>query len=260
MSEIKLVVTDLDNTLLRRDKTISDYTLSVFNRLRERGVLIAFATSRSVRASARFRAILTPDIDITSGGAIAVMNGETLFRAAIEIETASLILRDLREKDGVLQITVDTEEYYFSSKPIDFSWAGWIDYSDSITTDFSEPLPVPDVFKITPNATNAEAVLSIASRYPTVDVLNFSGEDWYQIKSRKAAKQYAVEEVCSRLGFSMEAVTAFGDDRNDMEMLRACGTGVAVSNAIDACKTVADAVCGDCDNDGVAKWIEENIL
>jgi FMN phosphatase YigB (HAD superfamily) len=47
--EIKLIVTDLDNTLLRRDKTISDYTVDVFRRIRDRGVLVAFATARDFR-------------------------------------------------------------------------------------------------------------------------------------------------------------------------------------------------------------------
>jgi hydroxymethylpyrimidine pyrophosphatase-like HAD family hydrolase len=93
-----------------------------------------------------------------------------------------------------------------------------------------------------------------------VDVLNFTGEDWYQTKSRKAAKKYSVAEVCCQLGFSMGEVVAFGDDHNDIEMLRECGVGVAVSNAIDECKTVADFVCDDCDNDGVAKWIDENFM
>jgi Cof subfamily protein (haloacid dehalogenase superfamily) len=257
---IKLVLTDLDNTLLRRDKTISEYTKAVFKRLREHGILVAFATSRSVRASAKFRAMITPDIDITSGGAIATMNGKTLFRAAIDIETANAIIRDLNASAGVLQITADTEDYYFNSKPIDSSWAGWVDYTDSITTDFSEPLSTPGVFKITPNAVSAEAILAITSRYPTVDVLNFTGEDWYQIKSHKAAKQYAVAAVCAELGISMSEVVAFGDDNNDVEMLRDCVIGVAVSNAIDETKAAANHICGDCDEDGVAKWLEENVL
>jgi len=154
---VKMIVTDLDNTLLHRDKTISEYTRSIFRRLRERNILTAFATSRSAKASARFRAMLPPDINITSGGAIAVMNGRTLFRAAIDIETATLILRSLKANEEVLQITADSENYYFDSKPVDTSWAGCVDYADSITTDFSEPLPVPDVFKITPNAISAEA-------------------------------------------------------------------------------------------------------
>lgn len=257
---IKLIVTDLDNTLLRRNKSVSEYTKSVFARLRERGILFAFATSRSVRASARFREMIMPDINITSGGSIAVMDGKTLFRAAIDIDTASAIFRDLRASKDILQITADSEDSYFNSQPLDKSWPGWIDYADTIVTDFSEPLPVPDVFKITPRAASPEAVLQITSRYPSVDVQHFTGEDWYQIKSRNAAKQVAVAEVCAQLGFTLSDVLAFGDDFNDAEMLRLCGTGVAAGNAVPETRAAADFICGDCDDDGVAKWIDKEIL
>ena len=45
-------------------------------------------------------------------------------------------------------------------------------------------------------------------------------------------------------GIVLDEITAFGDDKNDIDMLKICGTGVAVSN----------------DEDGVAKWIAKNIL
>ncbi len=259
-TNIKMVVTDLDNTLLRADKTISEYTKNAFEQLRERGVMIAYATSRSERASARFRTMIAPDVNITSGGAIAIMNGKTLFRAAIDIETATSIIRDLKANKDILQITADTEDFYFNSKPVDPSWAGWEDFSDSVTTDFSIPLPVSDVFKITSCSVSADSVQTIVSRYPSVDMLHFTGEEWYQIKSCKAAKQFAVAEVCKQLGISMSEVAAFGDDHNDVEMLRECGIGIAVANAIPEAKAAADYICGDCDSDGVAKWLEEHVL
>lgn len=257
---VRLVVTDLDSTLLRHDKTISEYTKSAFSQLRERNILIAFATSRSARASERFRALISPDINITDGGAIVTMGRKTLFRAAIDIDTATSILRDLKAHEEVLQITADSEEHYFDSRPVDTSWSGWIDYADSIITDFSDPLPVADVFKISPKVENAEAVHAIVSHYPAVDVMRFTGEDWYQIKSRKAGKHYAVLEVCKQLGIPMAEVVAFGDDTNDIEMLRVCGMGVAVANAISEAKSVANFVCGSNEEDGVARWLEENVL
>jgi len=106
----------------------------------------------------------------------------------------------------------------------------------------------------------AEAVAEIISRYPEFDAVNFTGEDWYQIKSRKAAKHYALAEVCRQLGIALSEVVSFGDDYNDIEMLRICGAGVAVSNAIEECKSSAAFICGDCDYDGVAVWLEDNLL
>jgi len=53
---------------------------------------------------------------------------------------------------------------------------------------------------------------------------------------------------------------AFGDDWNDIELLRNCGTGIAVANALNEAKAVADYVCASNDEDGVAKWLEEYVL
>lgn len=54
----------------------------------------------------------------------------------------------------------------------------------------------------------------------------------------------------------LSEVAAFGDDINDVEMLRECGFGVGMRNAIEECKNVADFLCDDCDEDGVAQMIK----
>lgn len=58
----------------------------------------------------------------------------------------------------------------------------------------------------------------------------------------------------------MEDVIAFGDDCNDLDMLKIAGGSVAVANAIDDVKAVADFVTESCDEDGVAKYIEYYVL
>ena len=70
----------------------------------------------------------------------------------------------------------------------------------------------------------------------------------------------ALEAVAARFGIALADVIAFGDDHNDVEMLRACGMGVAVANAIDEAKAAADFICHTNDNDGPANWIEKNLL
>jgi hydroxymethylpyrimidine pyrophosphatase-like HAD family hydrolase len=52
---------------------------------------------------------------------------------------------------------------------------------------------------------------------------------------------------------------AFGDDLNDIDMLNHAGVSVAMGNALDEVKAVADYVCDTNDNDGLAKWLEENV-
>ena len=62
------------------------------------------------------------------------------------------------------------------------------------------------------------------------------------------------------MGFGTEAIIAFGDDFADIGMLQLCGTGVAMGNAIDEVKDKADVVIGSNDEDGIAVFIENEII
>ena len=61
-------------------------------------------------------------------------------------------------------------------------------------------------------------------------------------------------------GIKPEEIVAFGDDLNDIDMLGYAGVGVVMDNALEQVKTVADYICDTNDNDGLAKWLEENVL
>ena len=78
------------------------------------------------------------------------------------------------------------------------------------------------------------------------------------VMNKKARKRNAVAEIARHFAVSLADVVAFGDDYNDIEMLRDCGTGVAVGNAISDVKAVADYIIDSNDEYGVAKWLEEN--
>lgn len=60
-------------------------------------------------------------------------------------------------------------------------------------------------------------------------------------------------------GVNLNEIVAFGDDKNDIDMLKICGTGIAVSNAISEVLEIADGVTSSNDEDGVAKWIENSL-
>ena len=64
-------------------------------------------------------------------------------------------------------------------------------------------------------------------------------------------------KACEICGIALEDVTAFGDDAPDIGMLKLCGTGVAMGNAIDSVKEAADIVIGSNDEDGIAKYLEQ---
>lgn len=80
------------------------------------------------------------------------------------------------------------------------------------------------------------------------------------IMNKQATKANGIQLLAQRHGITMDQVAAFGDDYNDIDMLQACGIGIAVANALDAVKETADEICETNDNDGVTRWIEAHLL
>lgn len=84
--------------------------------------------------------------------------------------------------------------------------------------------------------------------------------DLVQIMSRKATKWNGIKAMLEFLNIPPQDTVYFGDDNDDIEPIRMCGLGVAVSNAIKKVRDEADYITGSNDEDGVAHFIEMNLL
>ena len=73
-------------------------------------------------------------------------------------------------------------------------------------------------------------------------------------------KENAIKIVCDSYKIDLSDVIAFGDDYADIEMLKIAGLGVAMGNAIAEVKEIADVVIGTNDDDGIAKYLENDVL
>ncbi|MBQ7167092.1 MAG: HAD hydrolase family protein [Treponema sp.] len=80
-----------------------------------------------------------------------------------------------------------------------------------------------------------------------------------QAEHKGATKEKAIEALCTCLNIPPEKIAAFGDDFNDIGMLKLCGRGIAMQNAIAEVKQAASEICASNENDGVARWIEEQL-
>ena len=254
--KIKMVITDLDNTLLRRDKTISGYTISALNRLRERGILIAFATARSNNAASQFTAQIYPDVLVCYGGAVVFADGAIIRRHDIPAGISRPLIQACLDTPDIFAIYAINETVALTNHKEYSLEPGASHYTYSNLSI----LPNNGLLKISVRSRNPEPVHKIALRFPMCDMLRYTGEDMFRFANREAVKWNAIKTVLEYYDFSAADVVAFGDDTNDIEMLRECGTGVSVLNAIDECKAVSNYICGDCDDDGMAKWIDEYLL
>jgi len=251
---MKLIITDLDNTLLRSDKSISEYTANVFEKTRAKGYLVAFATARGCAVS-RFVETIKPDIIVSNGGAKILVNGEVIYRNMLsEDDVAKIIDMCYAFTDGKALITVENDEgYYCNFVPNDPDRRSVFAYSDF--KNFRAP-----AYKVSPELENDEWAEAIAKACSNCGLLNFTGEKWRRYAANNANKENALKILVEYLGIDRRDVIAFGDDLNDLGMLKLAGTSVAVSNAIDEVKAVADYITDSNDHDGVAKYLERAIL
>lgn len=252
---IKMIVTDLDETLLRSDKTISDYTVSILNKCRDKGIMIAYATARSRQAVSRFFERFVPDVFIGYGGAASFVGEEVISRFAIPAEIGFQLIDRCLQEPEIFYVHASNETVAHTNS-LD-SPNPEIVHHDCV--DFSQ-LSGISYLKISLISTNPDVVGRIASEFPMLDLLRYTGEDLYRFADRSAEKWNAVKAVAEYFDIDTGMVAAFGDDINDLEMVRNCGIGVAVGNAIETVKAAAKYICDTNNNDGVAKWLEEHIL
>lgn len=236
--QIKMIVCDLDGTLLRDDKTISPRTLEILHRVKGLGIKFAIATARhALGSAAEHKAVLRPDAVIHIGGAEAKIGGKTVFSASLADKTAWALANAMLARGDATRILAEGADFFQSDFALDF--------------------PGP-VYKV--SARFAKPLGDFGKNFDDVGIIQYRGEDLAAFTHSEARKWRAVQACADFFDIDTEEVAAFGDDAIDVEMLAKCGIGVAVANAVPQALAVAKYVCKCNEKDGVAVWLEENIV
>ena len=255
MSGYKLLLTDLDHTLLKSDGSVSEYTLDALGKARAKGVVFAIATARYWIGAERYIDLLKPDYEITTDGTLIHSNGECIYSFEFTVEETNLIVQEILKTVPGAEITVAKgKTVYWNSKHIAESSKLY----KAVYCEFDKPLECR-ANKIVATLEN-EAVAQMIADKAHCKLQTFRGENWYAFLPLGSGKIEAIKALSEKSGISLEDTAAFGDDKNDIDMLKICGEGVAVSNAIKEVIDIADEVTLSNDEDGVAKWIEKNVL
>lgn len=249
--EVKTIIVDLDRTLLRTDKTISSYTVAVLKECKKKAVKIMVATARPLRDIKEYCEMIGFDAAVVSNGA-RVICGNKKKEYGICQKSAEHIL-DFLKHYPALRITIETGDRAYSNKPIE-------DYETIICDDLTGLINRECVLKILVHI-DSEETLSIVEKVMTEDLYYTIANGYLmQIMSRSATKWNGIKEMLNIGKCSSENAAYFGDDNDDIEPIKMCGIGIAVSNGIDEVKAAADYVTESNDADGVAKFIKQLIL
>ena len=257
--DIKMIVTDLDRTLLHTDKTISAYTADILNRCRKQGIKIVYATARPKRMVNHCAFFNSSAVDalILHNGAVVYIENELHTCFGIESKMRDDILLSVSRNFPDATLSVEIGDVSYANFDVSEIW----NKVAVVRTDFTD-LPNKPADKIIIGSPMPLDMRQLSQYIPDeLYVETSSGENvsLELIMNRKATKWEAVKIVSAHFGISTADIVAFGDDYNDISMIKGCGIGVAVANAIDEAKAVADYICDTNNNDGVAKWLAENL-
>lgn len=246
----KLVILDLDGTLLTSEKKISDYTCDVIRSIKN--------NIKIVLASARAFTTIKPYLE-----KLDLINHDNITIAF----NGSLVLDNL--ENILINEEIGTDEKNIIQKYIDInnntSWF-YYTYEDRIKRDdidnILDFLNKNSIYKIV-CVSDEETINSMRNNLPQIIINSFqitsSEPTRIEFVKKGMTKLEAIKYILNKYNIKSTEVIAIGDGENDIDMLKFAGCGVAMGNASDEVKRAADIETDTNDNDGVGK-ILNNLL
>lgn len=251
----KMLIMDLDGTLLHSDGSISKRTKAILKRCKGQGIFVVIATARYWIGAERYIKELQPDYEITTDGTLIHRHGHEIYSCSHGIVETNRIIQDIFAWECETEITVASgRQVFWNSRHISESEK----LHKAVYCDYSKPLTCR-ANKIVAMLPDDKTALKIAEKNHC-RLQGYRGEKWYAFLPESSGKVQAIRKLTDMLHISLNEVVAFGDDKNDIDMLKLCGTGVAVENAISDVKNIADHITLTNNEDGVAMWLEKNVL
>ncbi|MDQ0203975.1 Cof-type HAD-IIB family hydrolase [Pectinatus haikarae] len=261
---IKLIVTDLDGTLLNEEKLVSRANIEAFHIARKNGIAASIATGRMHLAAAFFGREIGAQVPVIScNGAMirSIDTDEKIYEKYIDDDAAAEILAFLIKNNIYCSWYIGKNRFapYFS----------WDMFSGYHTVKNFDLIEVGNNYKAYTKNVTQIVLRSSTDRLPAYIIRHlqeyFSGAVKLQqntgytidVTPPDINKAVGLKYLADYLGIAKEDILVFGDGDNDIAMLEYAGISIATANAIPAAKKAASFITDDCNNDGVAKGISK---
>jgi Cof subfamily protein (haloacid dehalogenase superfamily) len=271
LANYKLLVIDLDGTLVNRKGEISEADKQALAAAAANGVQVALASGRIIQACCRI-------IDLLSlGGQHVFFDGavvsdpqkqQEIYSRPLEPEVVKKAIDISRKNDTYLEL-YSPEKFYAERE----NWSdvihrrffkvepNFVDFDDIWQTHriVKAELVVRDE-KEAEKAALFRSEFDGSLRFSVARAPAYPGIDFVNIIHPQVSKGEALKALAAHTGISLDEVIAIGDGLNDISMLEVAGTAVAMGNAFDEVKAVTDHITLDVDESGVAAAIEKFVL
>lgn len=262
---IKLVVCDIDGTLVERDEVVPQDAISMKKELEARGVYFTLATGRVEDMADKFVKALDLSIPyVATNGATVVLGDNTIRRLSIPVMPLRSFIEKADELDMAIVYSINGHEWFWRDNSYLMSERERFDryheqhcFSEEEwkNTRIEKLSIFTDIYDDRISRLEEDAKL-LGERFAYTRYIDRSIE----IVDHNASKASGVEVLAKSLGIGMEEVMFCGDHQNDIELIEKAGLGIAVNNSTSDVKAVADYVCkGNCFH-GVREAVDKFIL
>lgn len=270
----KMIAMDMDGTLLTTDKQVSDYTKKVLQRASDMGVKLVVCTGRIFKSAKIFAKLIGTKAPIVASNGAYIREkdrDEVIYSKPLSRNEIYEIIDTSKKFNFCPQVftsdTVFSEKLIHSAK----NYSIWnesllekdrinIHITDDIYSIIDENLG--SILKVLVKSDEEEKLLSFRKdlkSYGKFSIVS-SFKNNAEVMSEGISKGKAISILADYFNISKDEVVCFGDGENDTSMIKYAGLGVAMDNAIDELKEIADYITDSNDNDGVAKAIEKFVL
>jgi Cof subfamily protein (haloacid dehalogenase superfamily) len=262
---IKLVAIDMDDTLLDSKRVVSPRTRAAIKQAAGQGVTVTIATGRMYSSAVPYARQLELNVPIiTYNGALirACISGETFWHRPIDRQVAAEIMVLCREHnwyvqsylDDVLYVKENNEKSAYYENVAGIKAVPMGDKLYSMPGQPTKMLILEEPGKI------KEIAETLRRQFGDAITLATSKPNYLEMNHPGVNKGVALSYLAKQLHIEQHEVMAVGDSQNDLDMIEYAGFGVAMGNAADNVKKIAQAVTSGHDADGVAEAIEKFVL
>ena len=273
MKHIKLVASDLDGTLLNKNKEITPRLFSALKKLDELGIYFVPSTGRPFGTVPQaIKELPFLKYVITSNGATIydAVEQKNIIENYLTPEAVDAVIEIARELPVITEYFIEGKAYiakkvYDDLSPFNLteSHVTYIKNSRTPVEDFWNEMKRNNTVLENINLVFADMELrkETWNRLKALGLASVTAATTknIEITSLYATKAKALEKLCEVLGFTRENVLAMGDGDNDMPMIQFAGIGVAMANGEEHIKQAADIIADNCNDFGAAKILEQII-
>lgn len=259
---MKALFFDIDGTLIDLRRGVADVPEPVVRELRRiqgLGHKLFICSGRPYSfIGEKFRSLGFDGYVLVNGGQVEY-EGAIIYEELLDTDLARA-MADLHEEAGC-GYAIDTAHHVFIDPSFEDVLTFLGAHDDQITRAFDREHALRHAIKIEshpPVEARAFMTARIAADFADVVTCDDNGTDGtFEVYSPRLSKARGIHMVLEHLGIGAQDAYGFGDGINDLPMIRTCGCGVAMGNAVDEVKAAADIICGSVEDNGLAEVLAE---